>query len=137
MSVIRTRIGIPALLAEDLDRDLPRSGAVELREDDGLESAERQLGAVDAERDAAAEQRRAQMRVRVAALAVGVSRVVVTEAAALGNESLTQRHDVVHQRALKLVDEERARGVERVHQGDPRGHRRSMERVPYQLGDIG
>src|SRR5205814_3579372 len=50
-----------SLLAEDLDGNLPRTRTIELREDDRLESAERQFTAVDAERDVAAEQRREQM----------------------------------------------------------------------------
>ena len=77
------------------------------------------------------------MGVGVATLAVGVPRIVVTEAAALGNEALPECHDVVDQRVLILVDEESAGRVERIHERDPRRDRRSMERVPDQLRDVG
>src|SRR3989304_2348651 len=58
-------------------------------------------------------------------------------AAALGEEPLGQRLEVLDQRALELVDEERARGVQRVDQGDARGDGELLDRVPPELGDIG
>src|SRR6266496_4020621 len=54
----------------DLDVDTARSGPVQLGEEDRLETAQRQLPAADADGDATAEQRGAEMRVRVATLAV-------------------------------------------------------------------
>ncbi|MBF8298515.1 MAG: panC, partial [candidate division NC10 bacterium] len=97
----------------DLQGDLALSGAVELGEDDRLESPQRQVAVVEADGDAAAQQRRPQVRARVAALAVRVARVVVAIAAALGDEPLDEVLEVVDQRALELVDEERAGGVQR------------------------
>src|SRR5919201_1487471 len=104
-----TRDSEGRLRADHLDVDLALSGPVELREDHGLEAAERELAVVDAQRDRAAEQRRAQMRVRVAALAVGEARVVVAIATALRHELLDEALEVVDERAMEIVDEDRAR----------------------------
>src|ERR1051326_2007328 len=67
--VMRTRTATPRLFAENLDGDLARAGTVELREDDRLEAAEREIAGVDGDGDVAAEQRGAQVRVPVAPLA--------------------------------------------------------------------
>jgi len=63
--------------AQDLDRDLALPGAVQLGEDHRLEAPEGQLTVDEPHGDVAAEQRGAQMRVRVAALAVREARIVV------------------------------------------------------------
>src|SRR5438105_1120623 len=107
-----------ALFADDLDRDVALPRSVELREDDGLEPSEGELAVVDAEGDGAPQDGRAQVRVGVAALAVGEARVVVAIAAALGDEAFSQALEIVHQCALELVDEDRAGGVQRVDQRD-------------------
>src|SRR3989442_7354975 len=65
------------LLADHVDADLSRARPVELREDDGLEPAERQLAVVDADGDVSSEQGGSEVRDRVAPLAVGDARVVV------------------------------------------------------------
>src|SRR5215813_11350651 len=96
------------LLADHLDADLSLPWAVELGEDDRLEAAEGQLTVVHADGDVAAEQGRAKVRVRVAALAIGDPRIVVAIAVALGHQLLHQRAEVVDQRTLELVDEQRA-----------------------------
>src|SRR5216117_388261 len=54
------------LLADHLDADLARARPVELREDDGLEPAERQLAVVDPDGDVSSEQGGPEVRVRVA-----------------------------------------------------------------------
>src|SRR5262245_21543613 len=76
------------LRPENLDRDLSLSRPVQLGEDDRLEAAEREVAVVDADRDAAADQRRPQVRVGVAALAVGEARIVVAVAGPLGHQAL-------------------------------------------------
>src|SRR5262245_37008739 len=124
------------LLADHLDADLPLPWAVELGEDDRLEPSERQLAVVDTDGDVAAEQRRPKVRVRVAALAVGDSRIVVTIAVALGHELLHQRAEVVDQRALELVDEQRTRRVQRVDQRDTGRDGELLNRVAHELGDV-
>src|SRR5439155_2683124 len=124
------------LFADDLDADLALPGAVELGEDDGLESTERQLAVVHPDRDVAPEEGGPQMRVRVAALAVGHARVVVPIAVALGHEPLDQRPQIVDQRALELVDEQRAGRVERVDERDPGGDGELLDGVAHELGDV-
>src|SRR3989475_9260370 len=69
------------LLADHLDADLARARPVELREDDGLEPAERQLAVVDPDGDVSSEQGGSEGRVRVTPLAVGAAGVVVAVAA--------------------------------------------------------
>src|SRR5207244_13463071 len=108
------RGGGRTLLAQDLDGDLAFPGAVQLGEDHRLEAPEGELAVDEPHGDVAAEQRGAQMRVRVAALAVREARIVVAIAAPLGHEPLDETLEVVDERALELVDEERARGVQRV-----------------------
>src|SRR5713226_2985689 len=126
-----------SLLPDDLDADLAAARAVELGEDHGLEPPERQLAVVHTEGDAAPEERGAQVRVRVAALAVRHARVVVTVAVALGDEPLDERLEVVDERALELVDEQRAGRVESVDERDARPDGRLLHRVPHQLRDVG
>jgi hypothetical protein len=48
---------------------------------------------------------------------------------ALGHEPLDQTFQVVHERTLELVDEERARGMQRIDQGDARGDRELLDRA--------
>src|SRR6267142_402834 len=124
------------LRADHLDGDLALPGAVELREDDRLEAAERQLAVVEADRDGAPEQRGAQVAVGVAALAVREARVVVAIAPALGHQLLDEPLEVVDEGALELVDEERAGGVERVDEGDPRRDGELLDGLPHELGDV-
>src|SRR5262245_28601482 len=100
------------LVAQDLHGDLALPGTIELGEDHRLEATQRELAVDDGDRDVAAEQRRAQVRVRVAALAIGVARIVVTVATPLGDETLDETLEIVDERALELVDEQRARRVE-------------------------
>src|SRR5712691_4573005 len=117
------------LLADHLDADLARAGPVELRENDGLEPAERQLAVVDPDGDVSSEQGGSEVRVRVAPLAVGDARVVVAVAVPLRDEPLDER-------ALELVDEQGAGGVQRVDERDARGDRELLNRIPDELGDI-
>ena len=91
---------------------------------------------VDPDRDGPPEQRRPEVRVRVAALAVGDARVVVAVAVSLWDEPLDEALEIVDEGALELVDEERARGVERVDERDARGDRELLDRVPDELGDV-
>src|SRR5438309_3659484 len=124
------------LLADHLDADLARARPVELREDDGLEPAERQLAGVDPDGDVSSEQGGPEVRVRVAPLAVGDARVVVAVAVPLRDEPLDEPLQVVDQRALELVDEQGAGGVQRVDERDARGDRELLDRIPDELGDV-
>src|SRR6267143_3497134 len=108
------------LRPDDLDGDLALPGPVELREDDRLEAAERQITIVQTHCERASKERRAQVGVGVATLAVREARVVMAIAAALRHQLLDEPLEVVDQGALELVDEERAGRVERVDQRDPR-----------------
>src|SRR5215470_6114784 len=65
------------LNSHDLDVDAPGTRAIQLGEQDRLEAPERQLASADAHGDAASEQRSAQVRVCVAALAIGEPGIVV------------------------------------------------------------
>src|SRR3989475_7290710 len=123
------------LLADHLDADLARARPVELREDDGLEPAERQLAVVDPDGDVSSEQGGSEVRVRVAPLAVGDARVVVAVAVPLRDEPLGEARPVADQRALALVDEQGAGGVERGDERDGRGDRGLLGRIPGELGD--
>src|SRR4029450_9591592 len=124
------------LVAQDLHGDLALPGTVELGKDHGLEAAQRELAVDDGDRDVAAEQRRAQMRVRVAALAVGVARIVVTVATPLGDETLDEALEIVDERALELVDEQRARRMERIDEGDTVLDGKLLNRLTDELGDV-
>ena len=124
------------LLPDHLDADLALARPVELGEDDGLEPAERQLAVVDPDGDVSSEQGGSEVRVRVAPLAVGDARVVVAVAVPLRDKPLDEPLQVVDQRALELVDEQSAGGVQRVDERDPRGDRELLNRIPDQLGDI-
>src|SRR6266542_5281293 len=101
----------PLVAADHLDGDLALPGAVELGEDAGLEPPETQLTIVDGHRDTAAQEGRPEVRLGVAPLAVGVAGIVVTIARPLGHEALHERLQILDERGLELVDEERARGV--------------------------
>src|SRR5438128_11538751 len=59
------------LLADHVAADLARARPVELREDDGLEPAARQLAVVDHDRGVSSDQGGSAVRWRVAPLAVG------------------------------------------------------------------
>ena len=76
------------------------------------------------------------MRVRVAALAVREARIVVAIAAPLGHQPLDETLEVVDERALELVDEERARGVQRVDERDAVGDGKLLDRFADELGDV-
>src|SRR3989475_11390066 len=93
------------LLADHLDADLARARPVELREDDGLEPAERQLAVVDPDGDVSSEQGGSEVRVRVAPLAVGDARVVVAGAVPPPDEPLREQLQVVDQSALEIAEE--------------------------------
>src|SRR5712691_8475685 len=124
-------------LADQLDVDFAFSGTVEFGEDDRLEPPERQLTVVEPHGDAPSQQGRAQVGVGVAALAVRIPGIVVTVPAALGHEPLHQPFEIVDQRRLELVDEERAGCVQRVDESDAAGHRGGLDDVPDLLGDVG
>src|SRR5256885_5514899 len=91
------------LLADHLDADLARARPVELREDDGLEPAERQLAVVDPDGDVSSEQGGPEVRVRVAPLAVGDARVVVAGAGPLRDEAADGALQVVDERAPETL----------------------------------
>src|SRR5213076_277550 len=124
------------LLPNHLDADLALPRPVELREDDRLKPPERQLAVVDPDRDGPPEQRRPEVRVSVAPLAVGDARVVVAVTVSLGDESLDQALEILDEGALELVDEERAGGVERVNERDARGDRELLDRISDEFGDV-
>src|SRR2546427_7680029 len=86
------------LLADHLDADLARARPVELREDDGLEPAERQLAVVDPDGDVSSEQGGSEVRVRVTPLAVGDAGVVVAVGVPLRGEALGEPLPVVEDR---------------------------------------
>src|SRR5947209_17592567 len=94
----------PTSLADDLDADLPPPRPVELREDDRLEPAEGEFGVVDPDGDGPPDQRRAEVRVRVAALAVRHARIIVAVTAPVRDEPLDEVRQVVDQRHLARVD---------------------------------
>ncbi len=73
---------------------------------------------------------------RVAALAVGIARIVVAVAVVLGHQRLDHRLDVLDEGALELVDEQRARGVQRIDEQDAFLHVRAQHDVPDLLGDV-
>ena len=72
----------------------------------------------------------------VAPFAVGDARVVVAVAVSLWDEPLDEALEIVDEGALELVDEERARGVERVDERDARGDRELLDRISDELGDV-
>ena len=87
-------------------------------------------------RDAPAEQRRAEVRRRVAALAVGVARIVVPVAAVVGDQAIQHGLEVLHESALELVHEQRARRVEGVDQQDALLDVGAQHDVADLLGDV-
>src|SRR5688572_17611768 len=95
----------------DPDRSLPRP--VELRHQQALPLPEQNLSSCDLEREAVPEQHRAQMRVRIHAIAVGLIRIVVHPVEIARDDMLEEALDVGMQGALRFVDEKRARGVHR------------------------
>src|SRR2546422_8913857 len=102
-----------SLLPDHLNADLPPAWPVELREDDRLEPAQRELGVVDPDGDGPPEQCGPEVRVRVAALAVRHARVVVAVADSRRHEPLVQPPPGVGEGAVELGDEKRAGGGER------------------------
>src|SRR5262249_48394305 len=118
------------LLSHHLHGDLATPGSVELGEDHRPEASERELAVAEPDGDVPAEQRRPQMGVRVATLAVRETRIVVPVATALGDQALDQALQIVDERALELIDEERARGVQRVDEGDAVADRKLLDRFP-------
>ena len=56
---------------------------------------------------------------------------------ALRDQPLDQPLQVVDERALELVDEDRAGRVERVDEGDPGGHGELLDGLPDELRDVG
>src|SRR5262245_16042950 len=92
----------PGLLPEDLDTDLPLPRTVELHEDERLEPPQHKLAPAHRHREALPEKRGAQVRVRIAPLAVGDARIVVPVAVALGDQALDESLEIVDQRALEL-----------------------------------
>src|SRR5262249_20097186 len=87
--------GPGSLRPDHLYADLALPRAVELRKDDGLESSKREIAVVDAKRHGSAQQRGPQVRMRVAALAVGKPGVVVAVTAALGHQLFGQPLEIV------------------------------------------
>src|SRR5437870_2148659 len=124
------------LLSDDLNRDLSAPRAIELREDDRLEPPQGQLTIVDRNGDAPPQEGGPQVRVTVAALAIGVAGIVVTVPPPFRDEALEHPFEVVDEGGLVLVDEERARRMEGVDQGDPRGHGEVLDHVPDGLCNI-
>ena len=119
-----------------LDVDAARPRPVQLGEEDRLEAAQRQLPAADADGDAPAEQRGAEVGVRVASLAVRIAWVVVPVAVVLGHEGLDHGLEILDQGALELVDEERARRVQRVDEKDAFLDVGAQHDVANRLGDV-
>src|SRR5437899_6345797 len=126
----------PTSLTDDLDANLPPPRPIELREDDRLEPAEGEFGVVDPDGDGPPDQRRAEVRVRVAALTVGHARIIVAVTAPLRDEPLEEVLQVIDQRALELVDEQGAGRVQRVDQRDADGDGKLLNRIAHALGDI-
>src|SRR5204862_452627 len=75
-------------------------------------------------------------RVTRVAVRTVVRGVVVAVAVSLWDEPLDEALEIVDEGALELVDEERARGVERVDERDARGDRELLDRIPDEFGDI-
>ena len=61
----------------------------------------------------------------------------MTIAIALRHDFLDQRPEVVDQRALELVDEQRAGRVKGVDERDTGRDGKLLDRVAHQLGDVG
>jgi hypothetical protein len=99
--------------AEDLDAQGSRAWAVELRHQDALPLPEHDFAAADLQRQAVTEQQRAEMRVGVHAVAVGVLRIVVHVFRVARDHLLEEPLDVGEQGDLELVDQQRAGGVHR------------------------
>ena len=99
--------------AEDLDAERARARAVELGHQDALPLAEHDFAAADLQRQVVAEQQRAQVRIGVHAIAVGMIRIVVHPLGVARDHLLEEPLDVGEQRRLELVDEERAGRVHR------------------------
>src|SRR6266849_7115236 len=89
--------------AHDLYVDVPWPRPVELGEEDGLEAPEGELAAADPHGHAAAEQRRPQVGMRIAPLAVRIARIVVTVAVVLGHQRLDHRLDVLDEGTLEFI----------------------------------
>ena len=79
--------------------------AVELGDQHALPLPEHELAAADLQRQAVAEQHRAQVRVGVQAIAIRVLRIVVHPVGVARDHRLEQALDVGVQRLLRLVDE--------------------------------
>src|SRR6266852_7426687 len=73
---------------------------------------------------------------RIAPLAVRVPRIVVSVGAVFRDELLQHGLEVIKQRALKLVDEESAGGVARIHEHDPLNNARTEHAVPHLAGNV-
>src|SRR5215813_74626 len=129
---VRNRLG-----PDHLDGDLALPGPVELREDDRLKPPEGEVAVVHAEGHGAAEEGGPEVRVAVAALAVREAGIVVTVAAALGDQLFDQALEIVHEGALELVDEDRAGRMQGVDQGDPRRNGGLLDGFPDELRDVG
>src|SRR5262245_29203758 len=96
-----------------LDPQRPRARAVEFGHQDALPLTEHDFPAADLQRQAVSEQQRAQMRIGVEPVAVGMIGVVVQPLGVAGDHLFEEALDVRKKRRLKLVDEQRAGRVHR------------------------
>ena len=122
--------------AEDLHAQRARARAVELRHQNPLPLPEHDFAAADLQRQAVAEQHRAQVRVGVHAIAVRVLRIVVHVLGVAGHHLLEEPLDVGEQRRLKLVDEQRAGRVHRPEADQAFAHVELPDELHHQLGEV-
>ena len=122
--------------AENLNPERARARAVELRHQDALPLAEHHFPAADLQGEVVTEQHRAQVRVRVHAVAVGMIRIVVHPLGVARHHLFEEALHVGEQRRLELVDEERAGGVHRPEADEPLADVEPTHELHDAIGEI-
>src|SRR5258708_30609334 len=95
-----------------LNGQRPAAGSVEFREDDALPGAQQHHRVPHLETESLAHEHAAHVRIRVAALAIRVLRIVVAIVVVAVDDALEEGPDIVQEGVLPLVQEQRRRGVQ-------------------------
>src|SRR6266511_1241401 len=120
----------------DLDVNLPLARAVELREKNRLRSVEQQVAVGDTEGDAVSQQAGAQVRGRIAALAVRQARIVVLVLRPVVDDAAHQAREILEERGPELGDQHGARGVQAIGDDEAAMNKTALESLPHLRGDV-
>jgi hypothetical protein len=124
------------LAADDLHGQVPVPRPVQLGRDDGLELAEDELALADREGQRVAEEAGLEVRVGVVTVAVGQGGIVVLPGVAGADHLLQHGLDVVQQRRLPFVHEQRHGGVQRGEQHHALLDVVAAQHVRHALGQV-